>query len=160
MHDEITQTIRLKRRSKVDTNVVGGTVWNEPVEDTELELVSTRMLEVMIDEDEAMMRRQLQRLEHADDGVLAHNPANKTLEIVPRDDVRTALATNGATPAAADRLATQPSQNDPTSVELSLVSTAMVKVMIEKPELSPKEVEFELELLEDAAGGFDPYNSA
>ncbi len=147
---DLTGTIRIKRKPKVITDDVGGTVWVDDVESVELELVSTMMLEVLIDEDEETVRQRLKDIEATGSGVLARDPRNASFEVVDDKELAKALKTADEGPSV--------SEID----ELSLVSTQMLRVMIEKPELSPQEVSDELQLLEDvkASGGYDPYNSA
>lgn len=165
MDDELTSTIRLVRRPKVATNDVGGTVWIDSVESIEVELVSTMMLEVMLDADEGTTRQKLQDLDMSGDGVLAHNAKDARFEVVQGRELKAALddsARSRSAAANASNTQYEVEQICDDLDELSLVSTQMIEVMIKKPELSPQEVSEELQLLEDvkASGGFDPYNNS
>ncbi|MEO0576156.1 MAG: hypothetical protein AAF004_11895 [Pseudomonadota bacterium] len=162
MTSDITSTIRLVRRPKVETNDVGGTVWVDTVESVELEMVSTMMLEVMLEADEGTTRMQLQQLETSQNGLLAHDRKNDSFEVVRGDELKAALAgsTGQSAPQRnADHARYAVEQTPDAAEELSLVSTQMIQVMLEKPELSPQQVSEELQLLEEASGGFDPYNN-
>ncbi|MFK8053014.1 MAG: hypothetical protein AB8F65_08555 [Woeseiaceae bacterium] len=156
MAGDFTRTMRLVRRSKVVTNDVGGTVWVDSVEPVELELVSTMMLEVMMDTDEDETRRQLKQLPEDGEGVLAHDPKRSEFQVVHCDEIEAALSGNAGPSTPNPDLV-----HDDDELELSLVSTQMIKVMLDHPELSPQEVSEEVQLIEEieSAGGFDPYNN-
>lgn len=163
MDDDLTSTVRLVRRPRVVTNDVGGTVWVDEVEPVEIELVSTMMLKVMLDADEDGTRQQLQDAAASGNGMLAHDPKRASFEVIDDEELRAALA--GTDDPFASSGKTSQSHYEITEAAdevegLSLVSTQMIKVMLEHPELSPEEVSDELQLIEEinASGGFDPYN--
>lgn len=150
MSDELTATIRIRRPAKIVTDDVGNSVWASDIEEVELELVSTMMLEQLLDADEDTVRMKLKDVAASGDGVLAREVGKDDFSFVGKADVEKAV-TDHKPPAAGQD-----------TDELSLVSTQMVQVLLEKPHLSPKQVSDELKLLEEAeaAGGFDPYNNS
>lgn len=158
MDDDLTRTIRLRRPSspRVTTDAVGGTVWDDTIETVELELVSTAMLSVMLDDDEDSTRLKLLQAAESGQGLLAKNRRSTSFEVLDKRDVQDALTAESSAPSSN----LQVEQSAGAMEELSLVSTQMIKVMLEKPELTPQQVSEELQLVAEAeaAGGFDPYN--
>ncbi|MEM9171947.1 MAG: hypothetical protein AAGA84_04495 [Pseudomonadota bacterium] len=163
MDDDYTETVRILRRPKVTTDAVGGTVWTETVEDVELEIVSTAMLEALILEDEDTMRMQLRNLESSQDGVLARDHKKQAFEVIPRKDFDSALSQS----TKPDKPKSQPSHQSRyiTSQvsrhfdEESLVSTQVIRKMNDRPRLSPQQAINELRLVDEPDDtGFDPYN--
>lgn len=164
MDDDYTATIRLARRPKVYTDAVGGTVWKDDVETGELELVSTQMLEILLLDDEGTLGR-LKSLASSGDGVLARDRQSDGFEVVPRDDLQAALGDSGRFQMPPDE--TVPSRFVAEQVaddidELTLVSTQVLRKLLDEPGLSPKQAAEELKLLDEpgACDGFDPYNSS
>ncbi|MEN7342152.1 MAG: hypothetical protein AAAFM81_04385 [Pseudomonadota bacterium] len=153
MDDDLTSTIRITRKPTVITDDVGGQVWMDSVKSAEFEILSTMRLKVMLDEDPELAREQLKQAASAGDGLIARNVDDNTLNVMPDDTLRAAL---NNTPGDYESEQT-PSDLD----ELTLVSTQMLRVVLEKPELTPKEVSEELELIaeQESMGGFDPYNN-
>ncbi|MEL7023933.1 MAG: hypothetical protein AAGL69_09325 [Pseudomonadota bacterium] len=152
MNDDLTSTIRIVRQPKVLTDAVGGTVWVDDVTPVELELVSTQMLEVMMDVDEDTVRLKLKDIDATRNGVLARNPnqPNGDFEVVQGEELQQALIEQTSIHSLDD------------DSELQLVSTQMVQVLIDRPDMTPKQVSEEMQLMEEveAAGGYDPYNKA
>ncbi|MEM9687849.1 MAG: hypothetical protein AAF917_00095 [Pseudomonadota bacterium] len=164
MTDELKNTVRLIRRAKVATDDRGRSVWVDPVESAELELVSTMRLETMLSDDDEATRKQLLDVANTSEGLLAHDPEKDAFEIVSDDDLQAALAAaaDSSVPAAA-RSADVVYEVDQTIddlEELSLVSTQMLKAMLD-PAAVPGGTLLDDELsTEDSPGGFDPYNSS
>lgn len=150
MDIDLTSTIRIVRKPKVVTDAVGGTVWVDDVKSVELELVSTQMLEVLMDADEDTVRLKLQDLDATGNGVLARDVSKpgSDFEVVTGKELEQALAEQTSIHSLDD------------AQELQLVSTQMVQVLIDRPDMTPKQVSQEMQLLEEveAAGGYDPYN--
>ena len=71
MTDELKQTVRIVRKKKVTTDDRGRTVWNVPVEETELELVSTTMLKSLLTSKDT--EEKLAQIAAEKEGVLAQN---------------------------------------------------------------------------------------
>ena len=154
MSDELKKTIRLVRRDKVMTDDRGRTVWNVPIEDTELELVSTTMLKQIIDSDDERAKKRIAEAASDKDGVLAHNPADNQFQIIEDDDLEAAL--NSAASAGdmevqiASEDAPEFDDSDDNSEELSLVSTQMLRQLLE--------IEEDEEESEPKDSGFNPYD--
>lgn len=157
MDDELKQTLRLIRRAKVRTDDRGRTVWSEPVEDAELELVSTQMLQRMLSDDDAKQREELEQAARREDGVLARHTDTDRFEIIDDDDLKAALssATGDSGPARTADVVYEPVSTPDEGEELSLVSTQMLRRMLgnEQPD---SEEDDPVQL----GQGFDPYNSS
>ena len=146
-------TIRLIRKPTVVTDDVGGQVWMDAVRSAEFEILSTMRLKAILDEDPAITREQLREAAESGDGFVARNVNDNTLNIMTGDSVRAALNDQDG------EYASEQSIED--AEELTLVSTQMLRVVLEKPDLTPAEVSEELELIaeQESMGGFDPYNN-
>ncbi len=158
MSDELKKTVRIVRKPKVALDEHGHSVWTEPVEAVELDLVSTTMLKEILDSDDKKAKRRIEEAAQGKDGVLAHDTQNNKFEIIDDDDLQAAL----------DSAANAPDQTRPADVvlaplsehinedeeELSLVSTQMLRQILasDDPEADPGGSE-------NDDGGFDPYNS-
>lgn len=160
MDDELRKTVRLVRRSKVKTDDRGQSVWGETVEDAELELVSTQMLERMLVDDDKERRDKLKEAAANRDGILARNTVTNGFEIIDDDDLEAALssADEDTGPARVADVIYEPvvTPGDSDEEELSLVSTQMLRRMLGTEDEADKD-EVDDELL--PGGGFDPYNS-
>ncbi len=154
MGDQFKETVRIVRKDKVMTDDRGRTVWNVPVEEVELELVSTEMLKTLIDEGDAEKRQRLEDAARGKEGVLAHSPTSGSFEIIDDDDLMAALDDAGSVSETVDaaefRDESLMDRADTGDEELSLVSTQMLKVMLEidEDDDEPKE----------ADTGFNPYD--
>ena len=155
MSDQFKETVRIVRKDKVMTDERGRTVWNVPVEEVELELVSTEMLKTLIDSGDADKRQNLEEAARSKEGVLARSPTSGSFEIIDDDDLMAALEGAGSVSETVDaaefREESLLDRADTGDEELSLVSTQMLKVMLE--------IEDE-EDGEDDGKGFNPYDSA
>ena len=153
MGDQFKETVRIVRKDKVMTDERGRTVWNVPVEEVELELVSTEMLKTLIDSGDAEKRQSLEDAARGKEGVLAQSPTSGTFEIIDDDDLKAALEGAGnvsdTVDAAEFREESLLDRADTGDEELSLVSTQMLKVMLE--------IEDEDDA-EEADSGFNPYD--
>ena len=137
MSDKLKQTIRIKR-AKVETDDRGRTVWSGPVEEAELELVSTAMLQKIIADDEGANRERLNAVAQDKDGVLARNVDTDQYEIIDDYELQ-----------GAD--------------ELSLVSTQALRRILRKdtnPAAGETSGNDDSDDDDPGSGGFDPYNSA
>ena len=158
MSDKLTKTVRIMRPSKVTTDERGHTVWTGPVEEAELELVSTTMLKRVLDSGDLEKRKQLEAAS-GHDGVLAHDPEKDRFEIIDDAELKEILASEpkGMDAIKAADIVYEPPDSDDESdeEELSLVSTQALRLM-----LNPEEgvAERDDEAIE-ADSGFDPYNS-
>lgn len=155
MSDDFKETVRIVRKDKVMTDDRGRTVWNVPVEEVELELVSTETLKTLIDSGDTDNRKSLEDAARSKDGVLARSPTSGTFEIIDDDDLQAALDgagnVSGNVDAAEFRDESLLDRADTEDEELSLVSTQMLKVMLE--------IEDDVEPEEEDDKGFNPYDS-
>ncbi len=156
MSDDLKKTIRLVRKNKCVTDDRGRTVWNVPIENTELELLSTERLEQMIAADGQRAKDRIAKVAAKKDGILAHNAADDRFQIIDDDDLMAAL---DSAADVSDREVSLASEDAPTfdeaggdEEELSLVSTQMLKQLLN--------VEGDTE--DDAPpaeSGFNPYDN-
>jgi hypothetical protein len=155
---DLKQTVRLLRPTRVTSDAHGRTVPDGPVEETELELVSTAMLRAMLDSGNAEHQRRLREAAAGKQGVLAKNLGSGNFEIIDDDDLKTALA--AAATDAAGKVSARPllERADQGDEELSLVSTQALRRMLGQPEKDPAKKHKTSP--KSPGGGFDPYNSA
>ena len=154
MSEELENTVRIIRKAKVATDDRGRSVWVDPVETAKLELVSTQMLEALIDADEEAAS--------GEDGLLAHDPEKDAFEIVSDDDLKAALSAASDTLAAPTHSADVVYEFDDQEAdldEMSLVSTQMLKAILD-PNAEPEQEPDTDTDFSDPGGGFDPYNSS
>ena len=160
MSEKLKQTVRLVRRGKVRTDDRGRSVWAEPVEDAELELVSTQMLKNMLDSGDDERKERLRAAAEAQDGVLAQNVQSGSFEVIDDDDLEAALkiAADDSGPGRAADVVYEPVSGSvpDDGEELSLVSTQMLRRILGDEE---KGGEQEAEAVE-IEQSFDPYNSS
>ena len=158
MADDLKRTVRIVRRSKVSTDDRGRSVWTDPVETAELELVSTTMLKRVLTGDDEARKQQIREAAKGKDGVLAHDPDHDRFEIIDDNDLQSAIEAQqsaGIETRSAD-VVLEPlkESSDADDEELSLVSTQMLRQMIG----------IEDDVAAEAPGdpdddGFDPYNT-
>lgn len=158
MSDKLTQTIRI---AKVKTDDRGRSVWAEPVDETELELVSTMMLKQMLQGDDRDQKQRLAKAAAGKPGVLAHNVGNDDFEIIDDDDLKAALAsadneTSLAAPADDVIHESLLERADTDNEALSLVSTQALRQILNQSDDTAGDDALEF----DSGGGFDPYNSS
>ena len=157
MSDELKQTVRILRRSKVATDDRGRTVWVDPVETVELDLVSTAMLERVLSSDDEESKRKIKEAAAGKDGVLAHDTLNDSFEIVDDADLQAILE---AVPSGMDAIKAADVVYEPlaeradTGDELSLVSTQALRRIL-KIDDEPLVVDDEF-----ANQGFNPYDKS
>ncbi|MEO1246584.1 MAG: hypothetical protein AAFX56_12975 [Pseudomonadota bacterium] len=163
MSDELFKTVRLVRRAKVETDERGRSVWSEPVQEAELELVSTQMLQQMLASDDDERRERLEEAASERDGVLARNTTTEQFEVIDDDDLEAALsvAAESTGPGRVADVIYEPVVDDSSDTastdELSLVSTQMLRQILgTEDDTATAENKQETEKPE---GGFDPYNS-
>ncbi|MEM1174911.1 MAG: hypothetical protein AAGI27_08865 [Pseudomonadota bacterium] len=165
MTEELKNTVRIIRRAKVATDDRGRSVWVDPVETAELDLVSTAMLETLLSGDDEATRKHLLDVASTSDGLLAHDPEKDAFEIVSDDDLQAALAAAADSPVPAPtRSADVVYEIDQTVddlEELSLVSTQMLKAMLDPAAVPGGTLLDDDDMqVEESSGAFDPYNSS
>jgi len=156
-------TVRIRRPRKVTTDDRGRTVWNEPVESVELELVSTTALEKILGSDDGKTRGEIRRLiKGRKGGVLAKDTATGVFQIVSDDDLKEFLESSDRPPIphrpADCTLESVTEKTQQAAGELSLVRTQVLRKVLKsadtqgkaKPSAGKKE----------KFGGFDPYNNS
>ena len=158
MSDEYKQTVRILRKSKVATDERGHSVWAEPVESAELELVSTTMLKQILATDDEKARQNIEKASQGKEGVLARDTGTNYFEIIDDDDLQAALESAADTPDVTTppdvTLVPLSEQIDEDNEELSLVSTQMLRQILASDD--PESIVGEDDVDD---GGFDPYNS-
>ena len=159
MPDDLKQTVRIVRKPKVATDERGHTVWADPVETVELDLVSTTMLKNLLDADDDTTRQRIEKAAEGKDGVLAHDAERDRFEIIDDDDLQAALdsAASAQEPVRPADVVLEPLADsiDDDEEELSLVSTQMLRKMLagDEPDDNPDSGD-------EPGDGFDPYNSS
>jgi hypothetical protein len=163
MAKDFVATIRIQRQKKTTTDDRGRTVWNEPVEEVELELVSTTALQKILRSDDGKTRVEIRRLVAGrKDGVLARDAATGVYQIVSDADLKAALGKEAVQDKPKRGLeVTAPPISEKTRLaadELSLVRTQVLRKVL-KPD---GKVEYETPAAskKDKFGGFDPYNNS
>ncbi len=155
MSDDLKKTIRLVRKNKCITDDRGRTVWNVPIENTELELVSTERLEQMIAADGKRAKERIARAAKQKDGILAHNAADDRFQIIDDDDLMAALDSAADTKEREVSIASEaaPEFDDSSTgeEELSLVSTQMLKQLLNVEDADESDET-------PAESGFNPYD--
>lgn len=159
MSDELKQTVRIVRGSKVGVDERGRSVWVGPVEEAELELVSTAMLKRVLESDDEATKRQIRDTPIDKDGVLAHDPEKDLFQIIDDADLKEILASEpkGMEAIKAADVTIEPlaSRADTQDEELSLVSTQALRRMLSTDDESS-------DVADDSNPddtGFDPYNT-
>ncbi len=161
MSDEKTVKIRIPQPANIKSDGGDRSVWTDPVDTIEFELVSTQMLRTMLDAEDGKERKAIEDIAATgEQGVLARNADNGTFEIIDDTDLQAILDNDPGLPKVSrpSDVTLSPLTKDTESAgeELSLVSTqALRKVLGKPPEKEAKPI-VELE----PGGGFDPYNSS
>lgn len=92
MTDDAGRRILVKRPRKVSTDGRKPSAWVDPAASTQLELVSTQMLKVMLSSRDKSNRKGIEKAANtAAEGVLARNPSNGQFEIIEDDDLQAIL---------------------------------------------------------------------
>lgn len=157
MAQDYAPTVRI-RRPKVTTDERGRTVWADTVETVQLELVSTAMLQKILQSSDDEARTAIERIvDRPEEGVLARDPATGLFEIISEADLQSFMKENdnlpGKPPPAGYTLEPQRSGMDDTDDELSLVSTQVLRKILHKDSPAP------VPKKKDKGGGFNPYDS-
>ena len=160
MADELKRTVRIVRNTKIGVDERGRNVWTKPIQEVELDLVSTTMLKRVLDSGSEAQRKQLAEAAQGKDGVLAHDPDRDRFEIIDDDDLKTILESDpqGMDAIKAADVSYEPlsSQADTDDEELSLVSTQALRRILSPDEPTDQETDDP----PAADSGFDPYNKS
>ena len=132
MSDELDKTIKIQRHAKVGTDSRGRTVWTKPVDTVELELVSTMMLEQLLEEGAEEHAGRMRELAETGNGVLARNTSNDEFEIVRDDELEAALQAANREDAgkASPEFTLERVDETDDAEELSLVTTQVLRRML------------------------------
>jgi hypothetical protein len=154
MNDELKKTTRIVRGPKVKTDDRGRSVWADTVKTANLELVSTQMLQQLIDNGDDATTSHLREVAEGKDGLLAHDTDKGRFEIISDEELQHILDGTDAEYIAKKKAAYI---EEPTAEvveeeeEFELVSTQMLRQILSPEDFSEDN---------DAApgSGFDPYN--
>ena len=154
MSDNASRKVLVKRPSRIRTDGNGRSVWADPVESAELELVSTQMLKQILTSRDDTDRKAVESAAGTSaDGILARHPASGRFEIIDDDELQAILDSNQGLPKVsrpADATL-EPLHDYVEEDHLSLVSTqALRKVLTEDTDDNSVVVE--------AGAGFNPYD--
>ncbi len=158
MADNGSGKILVKRPSRVTTDGHGRSVWADPVESAELELVSTQMLKVMLTSKNQQDREAIEAVASSvGDGVLARNPENGGFEIISDEDLEEILAANDDLPTISKPAdaTLEPLKDYVDNEQLALVSTQALRRVLD----DDAETATATGNLEDTGGGFNPYDN-
>ncbi len=159
MSEDLFKTVRIVRRSKVATDDRGHSVWVDPVESAELELVTTTMLKQLLDSDDEQRKERLHAAAKSKEGLLAHDAQSDHFEIIDDADLLAAIEAAAGDKPVARRPAdvtyeVVAERTDADDEQLSLVSTqALRRILHGKDDNSIDDL-----TIEDDTG-VDPYNS-
>ena len=148
MGDDLKQTIRIQRDTKIGADSRGRSVWTKSIEPTEFELVSTIMLRKILDSDDEDKKRKIRDAAGGEDGVLAQDTSTDEFEIISDDELQRALAQSDeqSTSNRSADVVLEALEKADSDEELSLVTTHVLrrKLGAEAP---------------DEQGGYNPYDS-
>lgn len=156
MNDKLDQTQKILRSPKVTTDERGRTVWIDPVETANLELVSTQMLKQLMETADAGVNNELQNIAKSDNGLLARDTDNDRFEVITDAELQRILDGTDTTANVPDAIDDPGSTQDPgdqDSEELQLVSTQLLRVVLQLEDDDADRTG------DSADSGFNPYNS-
>lgn len=159
MSDHESKKVLVKRPARITTDGHGRSVWADPVESAELELVSTQMLKVMLSTRDDTDRKAIEAAARSSaDGVLARHPESGRFEIIEDDELQAILDVNQGLPRIsrpADATL-EPLKDYADDDQLSLVSTqALRKVLDDDSADSANDAG-----TADEPAGFNPYDNS
>lgn len=138
MGDEFSKGGKSKGDREVGGDARGGNVWEKPIQDVELELVSTAKLKLILDSGDKEQKDRIRELADGEDGVLARSIETNQFEIL-RDDAFTI----------------EPVDAPDGDQEDSLVTTQSLRKIL-KIESEPEVTEPDVD---DGDRGYNPYDS-
>ena len=152
--EDYPTTVIIRRPAKVDIDDRGHNVWTAPIEETELELMTTQELKIALAAADDADRQSIQAMaESGKQGIVARNPKSGALDVISEDELRELRRDKTVKlPKLLDQYAV-PGEDD--AQELSLVSTQMLKQMLghEAPERPAEDDD-----AAEAEKGFNPYD--
>lgn len=157
MSENTSRKVLVKRPSRIRTDGTGRSVWDDPVETAELELVSTQMLKQILTSRDDTERKAIESAANTSaDGVLARHPASGRFEVIDNEELQAILDTNQGLPEVsrpADATL-EPLHDYVEDGQLSLVSTQALRKVL-KHDDDDKD---DSNVVVDAGGGFNPYD--
>ena len=156
MADKPSSKVLVKRPSKVRTDSRGRSVWADPVESANLELVSTQTLKHILAAKDDQDRRAIEKaVQSHDEGVLARNQDNGEFEIIGDEELQAIVDDSSFDLPKLSKPADvtlEPLHDYADDEQLSLVSTqALRRVLLHEDETDD-------ESGDDEGGGFNPYD--
>lgn len=155
MNDKLKQTMKILRSTKVATDDRGRNVWADPVESANLELMSTQMLQQIIEKGDDDTKDDLREVAEGKDGLLARDTENGKFEIISDEELQRVLdGTDMDSEAenAAGLVKEQAAEAATDEEELELVTTQMLRVVLGTEDEEQTGAE------EPADSGFNPYD--
>ena len=157
MSDHESSKVLVRRPSRISTDGRGRSVWADPVESAELELVSTQMLKVMLTSRDDSDREAIREVASTEtEGVLVRDPSSGGFEIIDDDELQAILDVNQGLPkiSTPTDATLEPLRDYADDAELSLVSThALRKVLDSEGDDSAND-----DHVSEVAAGFNPYD--
>lgn len=157
MSEGSSAKVLVRRPSKIKTDGNGRSVWADPVESAELELVSTQTLKQILSSNDVENREAVKEAaKSTGEGVLARDPATGYFEIIEEDELQAILDSEQVLPKLSrpSDVTLEPLRDYADCDHLSLVSTqALRRVLVvddDKEEFEPAEID---------VGGFNPYDT-
>lgn len=157
MSEDTSAKVLVKRPSRIRTDGTGRSVWADPVESAELELVSTQMLkQILTSRDDAERKSIESAAKTSADGVLARHPASGRFEVIDDEELQAILDNNKGLPEIsrpADAML-EPLRDYVEDDKLSLVSTQALRKVLNHADDDNDDIDITVE----AGGGFNPYD--
>ena len=155
MNDKSNKTTRILRSPKVKTDDRGRTVWVDPVETAELELMSTRLLKQIILEGDVDTNDSLHKVAEGKDGLLARDTDTAEFKVINDKELQRIVEgtdMKSEAKSAAGLLEEPVAEAVTDEQELQLVSTQMLRVILSEEDEERSAAEG------SADSGFDPYD--
>jgi hypothetical protein len=154
MADQTSRKVLVKRPTRIRADGSGRSVWADPVESAELELVSTQMLKQILTSRDDTERKAIENIANISaNGVLARHPTTGGFEIIADDELQAILDDNQGLPKIsrpADATL-EPLRDYVDDEQLSLVSTQALRKVLNDDDVAEEE-------LPANDGGFNPYD--
>ncbi len=161
MSEDPPSKVLVRRPSKIKTDGRGRSVWANPVESAELELVSTQTLKQILSSSDDKNRKSIEDLATTvGDGVLARDPATGMFKIIDDEELQHILDNEENLPhlSRPSDVTLEPLHDYADDDHLSLVSTqALRRVLTGSEDDGTETADEEKDVLDT---GFDPYDSA
>ena len=160
MSDDAPAKVLIKRPSKIRSDGRGQSVWADPVESAELELVSTQTLKQILASSDDKNRQSIADLATtAGDGVLVRDPATGMFKIIDDEELQQILANDDSLPKLSrpSDVTLEPLHDYSDDDHLSLVSTQALRRILPGADSDEDDAGDKEEGAIDT--GFNPYDS-